>query len=210
MKLLIITALLGISALGQPAGGRGQLLGLSGSALEQVMGRFPKAASGTATVSFTLQGRLPWLPPGVDTYYLMICGPAGTSIPAGSIYQTASEKKMTPLSPDTVKSLLYRKQSSSKLGWTISLARDAVTTIPMLGAANVISMNVPWVVGLLAANPTINKIENQLQAQIPDPTPTVNLLLDPGAVLLFTGPCFQATIGAGHHKRMPSGTFVIQ
>lgn len=200
----------GCPLMAQATNGRGQLMGLSGSALERVMSQFPKATPGTATVSFTPQGGLPWLPPNVGTDYIIVCAPAGTSLAAGAVYQLANQHKISPLSPATVKSLLYQRKATNKLGMTINIAKDAALEIPTLGAAHVISMSTPWIVALLASNPTITKIENQFQAQVPDPSSTIDLLLDPSTMLLFSGPCFEATIGVVARKNPLSGTFTIQ
>ncbi len=208
MKIIALGLLCCLISLGQTVS-RGQVLGLPHDYVDQALRQFPQAPGGTATVSFTPQGSLPWLPSNVGTDYLIVCAPSGTSVPAGAIYQVANQHRIAALSPITVKSLLYRRQSMNKLGWAISLAKDAAVEIPILGTAKVISMSTPWIVALLASNPTITRIENQLQTQIPDPTPTIDLLLDPGAMLLFSGPCFEATIGVVQRKKNPSGTFVI-
>jgi len=180
---------------------------------ETMRGAFPVAPPSSVTVTFTPQGSLPWLPRNVVTDYLIICAPPGTSVPAGSLYQLASDNGIAPLSPAIAKSLLYRNKSLNK--WTLLL--DAATAgslaIPVLGQSGVISMSSKWVVTLLGSHAVLDYATTQIASRIPDPAPTIDLLLDPNAILSFNGACVEATMavvkaGVGN-KRAVKGKFAL-
>lgn len=177
---------------------------------ERFLAQFPSATSGTVTVSFTPQGSLPWLPKNVDTDYLIICGLAGTSVQSGRIYQLANEKKIMPLSPSSAKSLLFRRKAMNP--WTLALdvGTAASLALPVLGQSGVISMSSKWAVATLSGHAVFDYVQGQVQSRIPDPAPTIDLLLDPNNVLIFTGSCIEATMATRHVKRPVSGTFQVQ
>ena len=167
---------------------------------EQFRGAFPLPPPNSSTVSFTPQGSLPWLPSNVSTDYLIICAPAGTSLPAGTIYQLATDNGIAPLSPMIAKSLLYRRKAMNK--WTLLL--DAGTAgslaIPVLGQSGVIAMSSKWVVTLLGSHAVLDYATTQVSARIPDPGPTIDMLLDPNAILSFNGSCVEATMAVSTAK----------
>ena len=177
---------------------------------EQFRGAFPPAPPGTSTVSFTPQGSLPWLPRNISTDYLVICAPSGTSIQAGSIYQLANANHMEPLSPSAAKSLLYRRKSTN--GWTLLLnvGTAASLAIPVLGQSGVISMNAKWVVTVLGGHAVFDYASGQIASRIPDPGPTIDILLDPNAILSFSGSCVEATMVVRTQKHPVSGIYQVQ
>jgi hypothetical protein len=193
-----------------PTVGSGPLLQLRNRYLpEQFRGAFPPAPPGTATVSFTPQGSLPWLPRNVSTDYLIICAPSGTSIPSGAIYQIASAHNIAPLSPSSAKSLLYRRKANN--AWTILLATGTAVSlaIPAAGQAGLIAMNTKWVTGLLAGHAVFDYASGQISSRIPDPGPTIDILLDPNAILSFSGSCVEATMAVRSQKIPVSGTYTV-
>jgi len=178
---------------------------------ERLMAQFPAAAPGQATVTFTPQGSLPWLPRNVAIDYLIICAPAGTSVPAGEIYQVAAKNGIPPQSPGAAKSLLYRQRAMN--GWEIffDVMAGASLAIPILGqSGGVIAMNAKKQVIFLAAHGALDYARPQVERRLPDPTPTIDLLLDPNATLIFSGACVEATMAVRASKRPRDGTYTIQ
>jgi hypothetical protein len=159
------------------------------------------------TVSFSPQGSLPWLPKNVDIDYLVICGPSGTSVPSGMIYQLADANGITPLSPAAVTSLLGRKKALNPWSIAIEVGKDASIGIPVLGQGKIISMSASWVVALLSGHVLFDNVQNQVESRIPDPGPTISILLDPKGTLTFSNSCSEATIGVLHKKVAVAGTF---
>jgi hypothetical protein len=177
---------------------------------ERLLEQFPKATPDTVTVSFEPQGSLSWLPRNVDTDELTICAPAGTSVQAGLIYQLANAHKIQTLSPAIVKSQLYQKQRMNKWEILIDVLGDASIAIPILGqAGGVISLSTKKQVILLGAHAVFDMAKPQVESRLPNPAPTIDRLLDPESVLLFSGACIDATMGVRHRKYGIAGTYAL-
>lgn len=172
--------------------------------------KLPIPEVGAPSVSFTPQGTLPWLPRDVAISYLVICAPAATAVPAGLVYQLADVSGIGPLSPSAAKSLLYRQRSLNKWAILLEIGKDASLAIPVLGQSGVVAMSSKWVVAMLSGHAIFDALAGQVQSRIPDPAPTINLLLDPNTVLQFTGPCMDATMAVRRSKAAASGTFALR
>lgn len=175
-----------------------------GAGINPISAGFPVAAPDTVSVTFTPQGPLPWLPRNVAIDYLIICAPPNTSVPTGSIYQTASANGISPLSPAAAKSELYRRQSFN--GWSLLLdtATMGSLAIPVLGQSGIISMSTKWVVAALGGHAVFDYASTRISAAIPNPAPTIDILLDPNATLIFTGACVEATMAVVNNKSQKS------
>lgn len=174
--------------------------------------RIPVPVYTGVTVSFSPQGNMPWLPSNVDVDYLVICGPFGTSVAAGLIYQLANANGIMALSPASVQSLLTRRKALNPWSLLIEVGKDASIGIPVLGESKIISMTAPWIVALLSGHVLFENVQNQVESRIPDPGPTISMLLDPKSTINFSNSCSEATMGVGHrpNKKKIAGTFPLK
>lgn len=122
---------------------------------------------------------------GVGLSAVTVCAAAQTKIPVGWIYQTAVEHGISPLDPDIAVAMINRKVGFSLYNVLPDIVANGSVGIALLGAARVISMSTPWLVGLTAASGTLNLALNQLRGHAPDPAPLTKALLDPAATMTF-------------------------
>lgn len=177
---------------------------------EKLLEQFPKATLDTVTVSFVPQGDQSWLTRNIDTDELTICAPTGTSVQAGLIYQLANAHKLDPRSPAIVKAQLYQKQRMNKWEIFFDVAADASLAIPIFGqSGGVIKMTAKRTVILLGIHGVFDMARPQVESRLPNPAPTIDRLLDPESVLLFSGACIDATMGVRHRKNGISGTYTL-
>lgn len=175
----------------------------------------PPPVQMTATVSFSPQGAAALKAltgkqiQGVGMYQVIACSPSGFPIPAGHVYQVATERGISPLAP-AVAAALFRRTAS--LNWrqiAITAGVDASIGIPVLGQAGLISMSSKYIVGLLTGHALFDSLQKQLQANTPDPGPVLERLLDPDSMINFAGACKSSTLVTVYHKNPTSGTFPL-
>jgi hypothetical protein len=151
---------------------------------------------------------------GVGLESVVTCSTGTVKLPAGRIYQLAIQHGISPIDPDVAESLIKRKVGFSIFNILPSVLSDGTGGIAVLGAAKVIAMSSPWLVGLTAASATINLVEKQIQSHAPDPAPLFKLLLDPANAISFAeAGCSRAMMVVRYKGRKSDnsdGTWTIQ
>lgn len=149
--------------------------------------------------------------PGVGIADVVICSPA--PIPAGAVYQTLVRNGVSPIRPASAKALFNRTVALNWRNLLLEAAADASIGIPVLGQSGVIKMSAKWVVAILAGHAVIDSLSGQVRSHIPDPSPVLSSLLDPGEVLAFAGSvtgCRESSVIIRFTKDTKPGVFVIQ
>lgn len=169
----------------------------------------------TATVSFSPQGAAALKAltgkqiPGVGMYQVVVCSPSGFPIPAGKVYQIATDHGIAPLAPQTAAALFKRTVSMNWRNIALMAGVDASIGIPVLGQAGLVSMSSKWIVSLLTGHVLFDSVQNQIRQNIPDPAPVLNSLLDPDSMISFAGACKSSSMVTVYHKNPTSGTFPL-
>ncbi len=145
---------------------------------------------------------------GIDA--LLICSPDNFPVRGGDVYQTASRLGISWISPSLAASPFRKSAALSAPNLLLSGATYATLAIPIAGQVGLIAMTSKVVVGLLAGHALFDSFKSQIQTQVPDPTALLSSLLDPEAVLTFSGGCRESRMIVGYHKNPVSGTFPVQ
>lgn len=175
----------------------------------------PPPVQMSATVSFSPQGAAALKAltgkqiQGIGIYQLIVCSPSGFPIPAGHVYQVATDHGIAPLAPATAAALFKRTVDHNWRNIAIMAGVDASIGIPVLGQAGLISMSSKYIVSLLTGHVLFDSLQRQLQANIPDPAPVLSTLLDPDSMISFAGACKSSSMVTVFHKNPTSGTFPL-
>jgi hypothetical protein len=181
---------------------------------EQVMAE-AAIAEPMPTVSFSPQGAkvLETLTgkriSGVGIHDLVICSPLDLPVRAGSVYQLAVAQGISPLSPALATALFRSTVNRNWRNIALDIGADASVGIPVLGQAGIISMSAKWVTALLSGHFVFDSMKARLTSHLPDPTPVLGSLLDPGSVLTFMGSCREAMMITRYGRKDVSGTFLL-
>jgi hypothetical protein len=150
---------------------------------------------------------------GVGIADVVVCSPSGLPIPSGVVYQTLVRNGISPIRPESAKALFNRTVALNWRNLVLEGAADASIGIPVLGQSGVIKMTTKWVVAILAGHAVIDSLSNQARAHMPDPSPVLSSLLDPGDVLTFAGAatgCHESSVIIRFNRDTKPGIFVIQ
>jgi hypothetical protein len=148
---------------------------------------------------------------GVGIHELVICSPTGVPVQGGAVYQLAVKQGISPISPRLAGSLITRTVQRNWRNKALNYGGAATLALPVLGQAGVISMTSRFVVALLGGHLFFDDISGQLRANLPDPAPLLDSLLQPDSVLAFAGTCHESTMVTRYTSKNPvSGTFPLQ
>lgn len=135
----------------------------------------------------------------LDTF---ACGPAGSSVANGLIYQTAAAANFSPIGATMGAAAVNQQVAKDWKQWLVTFLSEGALDAGIAGAGQIIKMPMQLTLSLVAGHSFMDKFSPQLLSTAPTPAAVFSILLDPTKVTQFTTtqPCVEATMFATYTR----------